>query len=328
MKKMVLKLFVLIVPFYFLVSVSLYFFPMRFMDGEYAWYENNRQYALQSDEYNKILITGDSTGKSAWIPLDFSQDTYNYALGGTTPIEEYYFLREYLQHHPAPEYLFYTTSAAHFKRADTLWDRSVYFHRMDINDVHDFLQTLEASGDYSAIKGNNSESDLMLYATYSPLKYSTAFVMGLLFRGRYEENNEKMTSVKADKGYNQFGKAEYCNDTNYYVDYDSFQESEIIDYYFRKMIELCEENDIHFIFQNPPLNVASFNGLNDQFVSDYKAYLSGIQKDYPDIDVDLELYCYDGSYFGDKTHLNERGAKLFTSKMREKYNYIFEEAQL
>lgn len=327
-KRITLKLLALIIPFHLCVSVALSLWPMKFMDGEYAWYESNRQYSLHHDEYCRVLIMGDSTAKSAWFPPDLSSDTYNFALGGTSPIEEYYLLKEYLQQNPVPEYLFYTTGVLHFTVAETLWDRSVYFHRFKAEDVYDLLKALKASGDYSAIEGNKTIEDLVLYEVYSPVKYSTAFFKGLLSAGRYDENMRKKASVEANKGYTSFGETEDHDGANYYVEYDSFQPSRLIDGYFRKIIELCEENDIHFIFENPPINTASFNGLNENFVSDYKAYLTALQKDYPSADINSELYCYDGSYFGDRTHMSKQGARLYTNKMRNKYDYIFEEVQL
>ena len=139
---------------------------------------------------------GDSTAKSAWYPLNLSADTYNFALGGTSPIEEYYYLKEYLQHNPAPEYLFYTTGAKHFIVAETLWDRSVYFHRIRADDTYDLLKVLKDSEDVSAIEGSNSVKELILYETYSPAKYSTAFLKGLFFPKRYDENVRKKQQWK------------------------------------------------------------------------------------------------------------------------------------
>jgi hypothetical protein len=101
----------------------------------------------------------------------------------------------------------------------------------------------------------------------------------------------------------------------------------MLDYYLQETIRLCEENNIKFIFQNPPINEASYNALNEKFVRDYEEYLCNLQELYPDAIIDTKLFSYGNEYFGDSTHLNSKGTEKFTLEMKEKYAYIFEEDQ-
>ena len=75
--------------------------------------------------------------KCSWIPKELSDDSYNFSLYGTCPMEEYYYLREYLSNHSAPQVLIYSQQITHMINAEAFWSRSVYFHRMSKDDLRD-----------------------------------------------------------------------------------------------------------------------------------------------------------------------------------------------
>lgn len=82
------KLFILTLPFLILsilLPVCFLCEPMRYYSGEYPCYRHNLQCAAEQDGYNRVLICGDSTGKTSWLPSVLSDDTFNYALGGYLP---------------------------------------------------------------------------------------------------------------------------------------------------------------------------------------------------------------------------------------------------
>ena len=247
--------------------------------------------------------------------------------GGASPAEEYYYLREYLKHNEKPEYVLYTQAVRHFLEAETLWSRSVYFHRIDWQDFRELLQKMNQYGGISDMEGG-SEKEAFLYRMYSPDKYSFALVKGLLHPGRKKENMEKYDKVIKDKGYTQFGTAEYCDDINYYAEYESFKANKAMDYYFCKIIELCLENQIRFVFQNPPLNESSYKNLTPRFINEYTSYLRKLQENYPSAIIDTELISYKNRCFGDPVHLNTYGSKYFSGQMRKKYKEIFDKGRM
>ena len=319
-----IKLTALLIPYFICCPIIINKYPMKFMDEEYAYYQQNKDYSEMSSGYSRILILGDSTAKAAWLPAQLSDDTYNLALGGVSPIEEFYYLREYLQVHDAPQAVVFTQGADHFWGLDTFWTRSMYFHRFKLEDLYDLLQEIRGFNDKSIFGEVCMNGECFLYLTYSPIKYSNAFVKGLLSSKRYIQNRDKYTAVSKSKGQTQFGTAEYYDGVSAkYMGRDSFEASPIIDHYFRKMIELCEEYHIQFVFQNPPINESTYTKLNKQFISEYKVYLNGIGKDYPDALVDPELFSYESIFFGDSTHLNRKGTIRFSNEMKKKYQNIF-----
>ena len=325
--KIGIKLIVLLIPYFICCPIVISKYPMKFMDGEYSYYQQNKDYSEMPSEYSRILILGDSTAKAAWAPEELSNDTYNFSLGGVSPIEEFYYLRAYLQTHDIPQIVIYTQSVDHFINAEAFWTRSMYFHRLKTKDLKELFREIQLFEDKSVF-GESILEESFLYLTYSPVKYSVAFVKGLLSSKRYIQNMDEYAAVSRARGQMQFGTAECYDDVNSYVEYDSFEENPIIDHYFRKIIELCEENHIQFIFQNPPINESTYAELNKQFVSDYESYLNGIGEDYPDAIIDSRLFSYENGYFGDSVHLNIKGTVKFSREMKEKYRDIFEEGEL
>ncbi|MCR5357510.1 MAG: hypothetical protein K6E63_08925, partial [Lachnospiraceae bacterium] len=67
------------------------------------------------------------------------------------------------------------------------------------------------------------------------------------------------------------------------------------------------------------MNEASFEALNEGYVREYLSYLNQIRNDNPDIVFEDEIPCYENRYFGDSSHLNEEGAKLYTDAIIDKY---------
>ena len=87
-KRIISRLLLAAIPVVFLtiaVPICLSKAPMRFFDGEYAWYYQNKEYAQEHKDYCRVLIMGDSTAKADLLPDELSADTYNFSLGGVLP---------------------------------------------------------------------------------------------------------------------------------------------------------------------------------------------------------------------------------------------------
>ena len=78
--------------------------PLAFMDNEaphYLW--NKIKTNTAGGQTYDVLILGDSAANAAYMPEALSGTTLNLALGGTTPVENYYTLQDWLAHNPAPK---------------------------------------------------------------------------------------------------------------------------------------------------------------------------------------------------------------------------------
>ena len=224
----IIKIFTLSLPF-ICMSLAVGLFPLKFMDNECAQYYQNREYAEFHEDYCRVLIIGDSLAKAGWMPDELSDDTYNFALGGLCPIEEYYYLRDYLQYNEAPEYVILTQGLERFFSLGTLWDRSVYFHRISLTEMLEVYKSARELKD-EIVFSNKSLVDLMFYKIYSPTLYSTAFFKGI-FTDRLKNNIASYNGVKKSRGHSFFITNNGFNGIGEIAGYDSFESSSIFDEY-------------------------------------------------------------------------------------------------
>lgn len=303
------------------VYVAFAKFPMYYFDHEYVLYQHQKNYIFENDDYNRVIISGDSKPQCAFLPSLLSDDTYNLSLIGVTPLENYYYLKEYLENHMSPETVFISFTPYHFMRFDSFWQRSVYFHRLsdkDLDEIYNIASECNDAGDII----NDFDRELKLYNYYSAKKYGKALIKSL-FENRRTENLKMYQSLYDTKGQSYIGKADYSDALNFEVDYVDFEPYDVLDYYFRKTINLCLEYNTNVIVINIPMNKATYDACNESYLTDYDNYMNNIQMEYPQITVDMDLNYWDNEYFGDFAHFNKKGAEKFTKYIKEKYTGCF-----
>ena len=313
-----------IIAFCLVVPIAMSKFPMRFFDGEYAMYQQQKDYIYNNDDYNRILITGDSKAKAAYLPALLSDDTYNLSLGGLTPLENYYYLKEYLENHNIPKTVFISFNPYHYMEFDCFWTRSVYFHRLSETDISDTYNTaLMYEGSNAIIKDiNEFDKEASEYKYYSVKKYGKVFIKSFL-KSRYKKNSDIYNNMYETKGQVYFGILEYCDRCSQEAGVKNFEALDIIDCYLHKTIDLCLEYGVNVIVEIIPMNQASYESCYESYLTDYSNYMKGLQAEYPQITVNTDLYYYDNEYFGDAAHFNSKGAEKYSKYIKEKYPEVF-----
>ncbi len=297
--------------------------PMKYYKEGYSCYLQNKLVSGSKDSNYRVLICGDSTAKTDWLPASLSEDTYNFSLGGVSPVEEYYYIRDYLQNNEIPEYIIYSMSISHYMEAGSFWQESVYFHTLDIEDLLDVLVTKRSFRE-SSLWGDKGLLDIIGYYTYSPVLYGTALVEGTL-HDRSKFNIDMYNEVINNKGqycYNKDKNVEKRIDDS--LACSAFTPDPLIDYYFRKTIELCEDNGIRFVYQLSPINASTYSIVSPDVVEQWYDYLDDIRMEYQNANFDGELIIYSDELFSDPTHLSPDGVASFSAEMRERYAYIFD----
>ena len=325
LSKFILGSAIFIMPvllFFISIYVAFAIFPMYFFDGEYAMYKQQKDYIYNNTDYNKVIILGDSKAKAAYSPLLLSDETYNLSLGGTSFVEGYYSLKEYLDHNKAPETVFISFTSIHFMDFDRFWTRSVYFHRLSDADIKEIYNTALLYGESDEIAENYNELRLQ-YKYYSFEKYGKPF-LNALDGNRYEKNSETYRDLNDSKGQINFGDKEYCDALGPEREYSDFEPLDIMDHYLRITIDMCIENDIDVIVDTLPMNEATYNFCEESYLQGYSDYMNKLQSDYPQIIVNTDLCYYGNEYFGDATHFNSKGTEKYSEYIKNKYSYVFE----
>ena len=304
---------------FLLLWLALWKFPLEsYMDGEYAWWMQQKDYIEKNSDEREIIFLGDSRMKAAIIPEEIAQNVYNLAIGGGTAIEMYYALKTYLKNHPAPEKIFLGFGAFHYTQNECFENRTLYFHYLSPKEEKEAQEVKFNDGaPLSQREKANLLSLIRRYDIRFPNLYASA-VFHSFFR-RTKLNRQNYSDVAFSKGQMFFGKSEKSSALNGEAKEKSFEPLYSIRFYLDKIILICRENNIPLYIIQLPMNEASFNAVQTSgYAEQFAAFMRGIEKKYA-IFVETQIPCYPSEFFGDPSHLNSLGAHRFSAEIKEKY---------
>ncbi|HOO27692.1 MAG TPA: hypothetical protein PLU43_04450, partial [Lachnospiraceae bacterium] len=207
---------------------------------------------------------------------------------------------------------------------DNFWQRTMYFNYLSVFETAEVFHNADKVH-AGAILTDNYLSDSLSCRLRLPNKYLPALINSRLF-GRNLENRAAFRLLSDEHGHGLFGDANGCSDLCYEVNYTGMEETgdaALISLYLNKLLTLCSANNIPVILEQPPMNEASWTNLKESFVNDYTLYMEELQSDYPEIQINSQIPCYDDQYFGDSSHLNQKGAVLYSHALKIKYSEFF-----
>lgn len=305
-----------------LVALCLYtaLNPFGYMDKEYPSWYYERTMARNAQNYQTLII-GDSTAKAGMIPDDLGDDVINLSMGGATPIEIYYAMEHYLDSHETPDQVFIMFTPYHYSFLDNFWQRTMYFNYLTTKETIELFQTAKLN-DEEAILAPSYQTDALAYRLRLPNKYLPAMINSRLI-GRSQSNHELYAQLIDSRGHSYFGTADGCSDRNYESNYSALNLSPTVDIYMRRLLDLCTEKKIRVIVEQAPMNTTSYEHLDPVYKQEYSDYMELLESDYPMITINTQIEYYEDAYYGDASHLNERGAHKFSGEMCEKYRDVF-----
>ena len=321
-RNVLIKTLVVFIPV-ILVWVFLAAFPAVYMDGEYSYYTQCKDYRLGKTELpaSDILILGDSRAKSALLPKELSDSCFSLAEGGSTAVEAYFTLKDYIAHMGVPKKVILSIGSFHFANFDGFWTRSVYFDFLSTSQAEEVIRTAKEFEESDALSaaGGSSLADLLEYKIKSPTKYMSPLVHSF-GENRKKINEEAYREMVSEKGFKSFVS---WWPTSVEYDMEEYQTLATLDAFYRKTIDLCVENGIELYAVNTPLIADTFEETKDVRDS-FCAYLQKLKEDYPEtgfplVHIETELESYDGRYFDDADHLNPDGAERYTAEFKQKY---------
>ena len=326
MKKVLLLTFKCI-----LVIAPLWLFPiycathlLYVVGADYVGALWNKEFTQTShDKYYSTLIIGDSTANAAYLPEVLSDSVVNLALAGSSTIEGYYTLEDYLQYNEAPNDLFVSYMDYHLEEDDFTWDVCNFIHKFSKEQNEEIYKAIKkySSASVEDLTSENYEQDAFMYSIYSPTLYSYS-VWQSLGSDRKSNNIEKMNSTTIRNG-------RYCSITNIEYEpediygYSKFDVGNLQEYYYRKILKLCQENDIsvHMI----KLPVSTDAGYVDDYEQEVQDYYDDLLSDYEDADFYWFHTTYEHEFFCDQYHMNNHGAFRFSRELKELYPEVFED---
>ena len=321
-----LKCILAVLPFIILVLFT-WLDPMGYMDEEYPSWRYVKDVQKGSIDTaggsDTTLILGDSRAMADIVPDQLGDSYVNLGMGGATSVEMYYTLKAYIENNGAPSRVFIMFAPFHYSYMDNYRTRSLYFHHLSFLEAAKvYRTTLTLSGD-----GQEESIDEVdpSYIISSYLRLPNVYLPALINAkgiGRSAVNKELYDEQVENRGHALYGKLDYCDDLNYEASYTEMKrgrEHRLITRYFSMLLKLCSDNDIETTVLQAPMNEASYNELKENYVNEYQSYMRQFATDNKKVDFELDIPCYDNSYFGDSSHLNERGAAAYTQELLYRY---------
>ncbi len=316
--KLLKKAIILIIPIYLL-----WFSYIEFMPDYYNKATNTRWNFINKSLEKKYLIPksdiiflGESRVNAG---IDFTKITnsYSFASGGASPTEMYYILKKYSENYQCPKTVYLSISPRFLSETFAFYPYAVrnnLFSYSDFKEITSILQKNDTTiGTYPFLKFFLYKLNYLEYYQ-SDVAYNNVF-------GGYSKNKILIKRMIKHKGGRPHpGLKKNSSELNYETKYKHFVPSKLLNHYFNNIFKFCKEKNIQLNFFFMPMNESSYKELNPDFILEYKNYIHKFKEKYPAFSISDSIYSYPNNLFGDESHLNYKGKKVFTKNFIEKYH--------
>jgi hypothetical protein len=295
--------------------------PMCYMDAEYPPALAKHE-MVRSCDLGTVTILGDSRSGVAIAPLLMTVPTTNLSFNGGSPIEAAAVTREMLRCPKLPRLVIVSLDALHLERPDTtLWDRSAYFHLLDVRDLQALLATSTRLHDLSAfaVAGHDGLPDevrIWLYGARFPSIYFAALVrsgVGL----RYWSNWTSLATTLRERGHDAYDRWPLSDAVAPDAAITQFHPLPIVDHYFDAMLGALDAHGVDVALLEMPVNQRTFDAMSPRVLAEMRAYFEKFQQRYSHVHVvDDPVPHWPNAYFDDRfAHMNRKGAILYTARL-------------
>lgn len=286
---------------------------MRYMDGEYSLWRQQKDYISTNGSRQEVLLLGDSRLEFGVRPNLLDENARNLALTGSTPMEMYYTLSDYLEHHPVPRMVIVAFAPTHYANMECYMLRNAYFHYFDRERLK------ETNEKILELDGEDFRAESRQYMYRFPTVYMRR-IFESVRKPRTKTNQDRYHAAADSRGWVAgSNRQDLKNVEPEETKDDRFVPLASETYYMRQLIELCLAHDIPLHIEQSPMGNYGLAKLEASgYLAEYQAYMQSFADDYP-IDVNPVIPGYDDEYFGDPSHLNEKGQLRFTEELRQKY---------
>ena len=294
---------------------------MDYSDGETPYYFWNRDFThTKQDQYFSTLILGDSAANAAYLPEAMSEGTVNLSLGGTTIVENYYVLQDWLDHHEVPRTVYISLMDYHLSYDNMFYERTVYSHRLTVDQEKEVLKNARETEDEN-IAVNDADLRLLEYNWYLP-KYYLPALLNAGFTERRTENEAHYNEINLHRGAYIGLSAEIYSNTGQ-ITYDGFHVNPLYDRYYRMFLQLCQEKGIQVRIVSLPRTG------NSVFTPEYRqqrdGYYNSLVSEYDNAMYFCEVDTCDGRYFLDWEHFNIYGGWMWSTYIRSRFPEDFDD---
>lgn len=312
--KLFFKLFLYFLPLW-LIILYIALFPQNYGYSiiSYNLWHKEKCKDEELKNYNNIVI-GDSVSNAAYVPDYISEDFINLSIPQSTPIEDYFVLKEILRIH-TPSTIFISFMDHHIAgNMNGLFTERMFSHRFDI--------ITEAEIIYYAIKNSEKSGfpknyihDWLSYRFYLPAVFMPS-LLNARFKARKYENKAFIELVELHRG-SFISRSQQENIDNRLVNFNSYQIGNVQRKFYNKILQLCQDNDIKVKIVVLPLNPKI--RFSAEYIQQKKEFYSSLEGHYPNVEVVWPFVDLSSTDFIDTHHMNVHGAFKFSSALRKRF---------
>jgi hypothetical protein len=274
-----------------------------------------------------LLIIGDSTASQSLIPSEFQGlRAVSLAASGTSAVESYYRLREYLEKNRKPRcVLFMTSYGAQQFHIDTLfWPLIVGHGLLKYDQIIDYYDTSKKLNQWPG----NAISPLSVPTKILSERFQYYVQFGMLNQAIFQPNlmfNHPQRSYRLFRrtyGGGPVGRGAIWleipfDGPNQGFLKDEFRPNPVLDHYIRKILELTKEHGIHLYSDYSPVAASLRNEISSGWLRQSMQHLEGIMKPFAHAKSLLDVEWYVDTSFTDATHLNWNAARKYSAKVAQ-----------
>ena len=288
--------------------------PMYILDYDYALWMQQKDYIENQNDYNRVVILGDSSAQFNIDPENDWNDARILAVGAMRMPAHYYSLVNYLENHPAPECVILSVTYDRFYGDyDEFLIKGVGYHYLDPEEMKEILETADQVG--SKLLENVTSYEMFRYYCRTPDLFALEILRNLM-EGAGGRNKEIYRETLQRKGSYAYSAPELAltqitksaEDGEIYID-------PLMDCYLDRIVSLCEDNDIKLIIVQAPMNEAGYDKLDQQWFEAFDEMLASYEGRCI---VEKEIPVYPNEFFYSSNHMNKKGIAVYTDDLKQK----------
>jgi len=294
---------------------------MWFLDPEYPMWSAKMQMAKECRTGDTIIL-GASRSMAGIIPEQLGSGVSNLALGGSSPVENFYMAQRVLKCPTPPKNVIIAFLPLFVTEANFYWARSALFGFFDFDEMEDVRRESIATDDGLLYSTNRLTTALDVVRNYSYRVSLPSYYFGAMmnagFVGRKTRNDEELALTLRNRGQHFFGRSDSSNIIAADADMEKFEIRPLLAEYMDRLLRELQKAGVVVYLASPPLNPATYAQMSPQVVSDFERYLGSLRASYSNVKTLGEpVHSLPASYFGDREHLNPKGAAAWTASLRE-----------
>lgn len=299
-----------------LVWLYVAFLPIAFLADTYVHWVV-RQERLAACDLGEVAVFGDSKAQAGIDPRVMSFSVRNFSVAGTSTIETYYAVEAAMRCARPPK-IVVLTHGAHvfggyigFWNYDSLQGVLTADQRREVEAEAERLHNLDAIGPVPKDGLADFARDWFYTIRFPPLLFPSLLNSGIVTR--WPHNRAMLAASRQSLGFASHGLAHGSSAVGEEGAMMSFPVWPLTDAYFHRTLALLEAKGVRTIYVDMPLNRATYDAVPQSVRSAFEGYLRKAMEAAPHFEIaGRGMPCWPNAYFGDKAHMNPRGAVAFS----------------